>query len=269
MKDLRPDVMNVAYGAGQVAVRVAGDGPDLICLHATGHDGADFGDLAARYGDRYRVLAVDFPGHGFSDASQTVASAQSYSHCVRRVIETMCAQPPVIVGNSIGGAVAITLASEGRTRAIVLCNSGGLLAVDGKVRRITRLFSRFFAKGAHGAWWFPAAFRLYYRMVLPRAPERRREICKMARKRAGVLSEAWASFGKQAADIREEAAALKVPVLVAWAKDDKAIQLKLCLPAISRIPDHRLHLFRGGHAAFLEDRDRFYAVLDEFLKEVG
>lgn len=265
MKDLGEGMVMVPYEDGSVAVHCHGNGPDLICLHATGHDGADFADLSARLDGRYRVLAVDFPGHGHSEPGTEPASAESYAAPVRAVIDALCTTPPVVLGNSIGGAVAMILASEGRTRAVVLCNSGGLLDVTPQVRRITALFARFFRAGARGAWWFPVAFRLYYRMVLPKAPVRRRAIAQGIRGRADVLAEAWESFGRKEADLRAVAASLSVPVLVAWAKDDKAIRLAHCKDAIARIPDHRLQLFQGGHAAFLEDPERFATCLTEFL----
>ncbi|GGE24085.1 alpha/beta hydrolase [Primorskyibacter flagellatus] len=268
MRDFSERIVRVPVLGTEVAVRVCGEGPDLLCLHATGHDGADFDGIAAAFGDRYRVLAPDFPGHGQSGEMSAAADARVYAEVAAGVIDALCDAPPVVLGNSIGGAAAILLAHEGRVRALVLCNPGGLIPLTPTVRRVTRMFSRFFAAGARGAWWFVPAFRLYYRSVLPGARVRRREISRTVANRAGVLSQAWESFGRDDADLRAAAAALDVPVLIAWARSDKAIRLDVCRPAIARIPDHRLHLFRGGHAAFLEDPEAFMPVLGEFLENI-
>jgi 4,5:9,10-diseco-3-hydroxy-5,9,17-trioxoandrosta-1(10),2-diene-4-oate hydrolase len=106
--------------------------------------------------------------------------------------------------------------------------------------------------------------------VLPQAPARaqRERIVGCAEEVAGVLAEAWRSFGNPDADVRGLAAKLSCPVLVAWAKSDRIIQLRRNLPAIRRIPDVRFELFPGGHAPFLECPEAFEASLDRFLSEV-
>ena len=52
---------------------------------------------------------------------------------------------PVIIGNSIGGAVAIRHAARHPVRGLVLCDSGGLVPVDRTVQRFCALFEAFFA----------------------------------------------------------------------------------------------------------------------------
>ena len=55
---------------------------------------------------------------------------------------------------------------------------------------------------------------------------------------------------------------------MAWAKRDRVLQLRRSLPAIRRIRDVRVELFRGGHAPFLECPDEFARVLGRFLDEL-
>jgi pimeloyl-ACP methyl ester carboxylesterase len=111
------------------------------------------------------------------------------------------------VGNSIGGAAAIRFAAAHpeRVTALVLENPGGLDRTDDLVARIAiRAMIAFFAAGARGAPWFPAAFAAYYRMVLQRAAaaEERRRIVASAREIAPLLRDAWTGFGEPEADLR-------------------------------------------------------------------
>lgn len=46
------------------------------------------------------------------------------------------------------------------------------------------------------------------------------------------------------------------------------LPLKRNAPAFDRFPNHRLEGFEGGHAAFLEDPDRFERTLRLFLEDV-
>lgn len=98
-------------------------------------------------------------------------------------------------------------------------------------------------------------------MVLPRAPKRRAEIVAAAYDIAPALAEAWEGFSDLDADIRDLAPKVTAPVLVAWAKDDRFIAWSRCKAAVMNFPHHEARLYRGGHAAFLEDLDVFAADL--------
>jgi 4,5:9,10-diseco-3-hydroxy-5,9,17-trioxoandrosta-1(10),2-diene-4-oate hydrolase len=215
------------------------------------------------------VIALDWPGHGRSAEDRGPAGAARYAEIAERFADALGLRDVVLVGNSIGGAVAIQLAAKrpDLVRALVLADAGGLDRVDVLTRAVTRGMAAFFAAGARGARWYPRAFALYYGLVLsaPAAAPQRVRIVAAAREMAPRLAEAWRSFGESDADLRDVAAALACPVLVAWAKRDRVLQLWRSHPAIRRIPGARLELFDGGHAPFLECPDAFAAALREFL----
>src|SRR5262249_975095 len=166
----------------------------------------------------------------------------------------------VLLGNSIGGAAAIRYAAAHpeRVTALVLENPGGLDGADDRLARsVIGGMVGFFAAGARGAPWFPAAFAAYYRVVLqrgPAAPQRRR-IVASAREIAPLLRDAWIGFGSPDADLRGLLPAIRCPVLVAWAARDQVIQLRRCRPALARFPAARLETFAAGHAPHLETPD--------------
>jgi 4,5:9,10-diseco-3-hydroxy-5,9,17-trioxoandrosta-1(10),2-diene-4-oate hydrolase len=84
------------------------------------------------------------------------------------LLDQLAIEAPIVIGNSIGGAAAIHYAKARPVRALVLCDSGGLVSVDRTVRLFCAAFAAFFARGARGSAWFPWAYALYYRhVVLP------------------------------------------------------------------------------------------------------
>jgi pimeloyl-ACP methyl ester carboxylesterase len=254
-----------------LAIKRAGSGPPIICLTATGHDAQDFEPLAERLKHRFEIICIEWPGHGDSKPDHTPASAARYAELAGAVLRILDVRDPMFIGNSIGGAAAILLAARMQARAVVLCDSGGLVPVTPGVARVCRLFSRFFAAGARGAWYFAPLFALYYRMVLPSplAAGQRRRIVAHARERASAMSEAWSSFGTLEADIRDTAASLEVPVWIAWARSDRILPLKACLPAIRRMKRTKLDTFNAGHTAFLEQPDAFAAGFEDFASGLG
>jgi 4,5:9,10-diseco-3-hydroxy-5,9,17-trioxoandrosta-1(10),2-diene-4-oate hydrolase len=247
-----------------------GDGPPVVCLHAIGHGAADFARLRAHLRGRHRVIALDWPGQGASAADHVPASAGRYADLLAGFLDAARVDRAVLVGNSIGGAVAMRYAHRHpeRVRALVLENPGGLDAATDLAGRVAiGAMVRFFAAGVRRAWWYPRAFAAYYRMVLSGAPAaaQRRRIVESAREIVPVLHEAWRSFGMPDADIRALAPAIACPVLLAWATRDQFIQLRRCRPAIERFPDARVETFPAGHAAHLETPEAFEASLDRFL----
>ena len=249
-----------------------GSGPVILCLPAIGHGARDFEDLSRRLSPEYRVLALDFPGQGNSGPDIKPASATRYTEILSQFIDTLNLNSVVLIGNSIGAATSIRYARlhPQRVKAIVLCDSGGL----GKPNLISKIFIesfvQFFAAGRRGAFWFPWAFDRYYRHVLIMAPahEERDRIIRTAYEIASPLEQAWRSFAKPEENLLAMLPSIECPVLLAWTRQDFVIPLKYAEPSFGLLRNHRLEIFEGGHAAFLEDPDHFERCVREFLRDV-
>jgi pimeloyl-ACP methyl ester carboxylesterase len=256
----------------RLAVASAGSGPPIICLHAIGHGGRDFEAFAAGIRHGFQVVRIDWPGQGRSGADSEPPTPARYAQLLRGVVSTLGLDPPVIIGCSIGGAAAIHYAAKYPARAIVLANSGGLAELTAFNRKACLFISRIFAAGARRAWWFGALFALYYRSILPsRAawPQRRR-IVRAGYETAQTMSQAFAKFAEPAeADQRQAAASLEIPVLVAWSMQDKINLFSAVLPALKQMKHVRIAQFKGGHAAFLEQPQRFISEYLRFIFENG
>jgi 4,5:9,10-diseco-3-hydroxy-5,9,17-trioxoandrosta-1(10),2-diene-4-oate hydrolase len=216
-----------------------------------------------------RGIALDFPGHGDSANDREPASAARYAQLALGFLAALELRGCVLLGNSIGGAVALRLGASvpERVRAVVACNPGGLVPVTPRVRRATGFFAGIHARGASGAWWYPAWYGLYYRTVLQTgaARARRAEIVAQGRRMAPILAQAWRSFGAPDADQRALAPITKQPVLFAWAARDRVVSLRAAEPAIAAFPDARIERFDAGHSPILETPEEFARALDRFL----
>jgi pimeloyl-ACP methyl ester carboxylesterase len=267
-KTLEVDGVSIAYHDS------GGKAPVVICLHAIGHGARDFQDLSQRLGAHHRVIALDFPGQGYSGPDSQPASGTRYTQLLTQFIEKLHLDGVTLLGNSIGGAVAVRYASlhPERVKALVLCDSGGLgPPPDEQSRAYINTFVKFFATGVHGDPSFGPAFAAYYKTVLIAEPAHaeRDRIVLSAYEIAPVLEQAWQSFALPEESLWERLPQIECPVLVAWAESDSVISLKYNEAAFARFPNHRVEVFTGGHAAFLEDPDRFEQKLREFLDTVS
>jgi pimeloyl-ACP methyl ester carboxylesterase len=102
-------VHDVQLPGRRVSTLTMGDGPDVVCVHGLGATKASFFDAAAaltRAG--YRVHALDLPGFGGS--SKPIAapySARWFADTVVEVMDALDVDRAHLVGNSMGGRVAI------------------------------------------------------------------------------------------------------------------------------------------------------------------
>lgn len=88
-----------------------GTGPDVLLLHGAG------GSLHSMYGlfeglkDRFHVLALDLPGHGFTRmGAQRRSGLSKMTADVAAFCEQRAFEPHVIIGHSAGAAIALMMA---------------------------------------------------------------------------------------------------------------------------------------------------------------
>jgi 4,5:9,10-diseco-3-hydroxy-5,9,17-trioxoandrosta-1(10),2-diene-4-oate hydrolase len=179
----------------------------------------------------------------------------------------------ILIGNSIGGAVALQYAFSApeRVQGLILENPGGLDPMDWVKGVFTRLMTSLFSQGHSPAWWYKKGFSDYYRyLILPghKAREQREKIIASAGEIALSLTQAWQSFAEKASDLRYVALSIRCPVLFAWASQDKIVQLGRCLPTIKEFPNRTLKLFPAAHCPHLETPEEFESAVVTFLERI-
>ena len=110
------------------SVLEGGEGAPIILLHGPVAYGAHFFRVIPALVASHRVIAPDLPGHGESDFFQGELTAERVSGWLDDLIECTCLQAPVLVGHTLGGAIAARYAADcGRKLpALVLVDTLGL-----------------------------------------------------------------------------------------------------------------------------------------------
>ncbi|KZB85984.1 hypothetical protein AVL48_27665 [Amycolatopsis regifaucium] len=105
----------------------AGTGPVVLLLPGQGAVSEEWYDVIQGLASHYRVIAVDFPGYGYTEPIAE-ASVPALAAFVWRFARVIGLQRLVLVGHSLGGAVAVHVALEqpSRVSALVLVDSAGL-----------------------------------------------------------------------------------------------------------------------------------------------
>jgi pimeloyl-ACP methyl ester carboxylesterase len=110
--ELKPSLLKISDKLS-VRFQKSGSGPPLLLLHTIRTQLEYFRSLAPLLATSHTVYAVDLPGHGHSPIDPSANFDEPYfRQAVIRFIEELNLSDVTIVGESIGGALALTVAAS-------------------------------------------------------------------------------------------------------------------------------------------------------------
>jgi pimeloyl-ACP methyl ester carboxylesterase len=90
-----------------------GEGRPIVLIHGLGGSLHHMRrPLMEAFGEGYRLIAMDRPGSGYSTRPRGGATVKEQALFVRRFIETLGLERPLLVGHSLGGAIALRTALD-------------------------------------------------------------------------------------------------------------------------------------------------------------
>jgi pimeloyl-ACP methyl ester carboxylesterase len=106
-------------------------GRKLLLLHAAGSNGHSWHYQYEHLGAIHSPIAPDLPGHGRSSGVEGLATIGDYSEFAAAFLDALKIDSAVIVGRSMGGAIAMDFAVRypARTQALVLIATAAKLNV--------------------------------------------------------------------------------------------------------------------------------------------
>jgi magnesium chelatase accessory protein len=134
---------HVSAGGVNWHVQRTGSGPALLLIHGTAASTHSFRDLAAALENRFELIMVDLPGHGFSGAMQA-PTLPRVAEGLGALLKRLDVQPAAAVGHSAGAAIALRMALDGYLTPQLLIGLAPALkpyggAADGAASRLVKL----------------------------------------------------------------------------------------------------------------------------------
>jgi pimeloyl-ACP methyl ester carboxylesterase len=105
-------VRYVTVGGTQVRYITAGEGPALVLLHTLRTQLDMFQRVVPMLAKHFRVYALDYPGHGYSDIPDADYTPDFFAASVAGFLEALEIRDATVVGESIGGSIALLLAAR-------------------------------------------------------------------------------------------------------------------------------------------------------------
>ena len=278
-----PEGRILDVGGVPVHAVVRGTGPDLVMLHGAGGNAREFTfDLIDRLAPRYRCIAFDRPGLGYTGhaapryADRLTHAAESPSEqaaLLSRAHARIGTGAPLVLGHSYGGTVALAWGLERPARALVL-----LGAVSNAWSGHYDLLSTVTGSAPGGAIAVPVLSATVGRGLLDRIT---RAIFAPGEMPDGYLDHLGAeltlrpdslrSNARQVRRLRDDVAALErrypdlaLPVELLHGTRDRIVPAETHARALAaQLPDATLTLLGGvGHMLHHADPDAVVAAVD-------
>jgi pimeloyl-ACP methyl ester carboxylesterase len=263
------------FGRRVNVLDTGGSGPPLLFLHGWSSNWQIFLLNIAAFMETHRCVALDLPGFGASEMPAEAISINGYARVVDAVCDQLGVETVSVVGNSMGGFIGAELALSYDTRVerLVLVSAAGL-STEHLAQTPAVVLARLVTAG------LPLTQRLESHVV--RRPRLRRAgmqwVVRYPEKLSVPLAqELVLSFGKPGFvpalkalleySYRDRLAAIQIPVLIVWGRNDMLVPVGDAERYRRLIGDNaRVEVLEDtGHAPMIERPSRFNALLRGFL----
>src|SRR5215204_5994491 len=112
LKDLPVTERRLDLAGVSTSLLEGGEGPPLVLLHGQGGFAAMWGRVIPHLVGSHHVVAPDLPGLGRSEVRAGNLDARAMVAWLGELIEQTCAEPPVLVGHSLGDLLLPTSRSS-------------------------------------------------------------------------------------------------------------------------------------------------------------
>lgn len=266
---------------GEISFCEAGSGEAVVCLHGLGGTKASFLPTLAALAGPYRVIALDLPG--FGDSAKPLRApydAPWLAAMVAEFLDALGIDRAHLVGNSMGGRVAIelALAKPERVRSLgLLCPSLawlrrrqaaplvrvlrpelGILQLT--PRPLAEFFVRRLIPGAAADGWAAAGVDEFLRAYCT------------ARGRAAFYACARNIYLEPAHGERgfwRRLGELEPPALFVWGRRDQLVPASFRRHVQRVLPRAEHLILPGGHVPQVENPQRTHAALDALFRKAA
>lgn len=256
-----------------------GSGTPVVLVHGLGNSVINWRKNVGPLSQHFRVIALDLPGHGLSQMPRSPFDLSHGAAFLSTFLDTLAIPEAHLVGNSMGGILALelSLSRPRRISSLTLVDSAGLGREIALALRIAAL--PLIGEYLHRPT--PNRVRRLVRWMLydPRHIEVEDLHLRYTYLRRQGSAQALVHYLRtgvgptgQRSEIRRDSSlsSLTQPALIIWGAQDPLFPPMHGERSAHQIPDSRLHIFNHcGHWPHYEYADDFNELLTGFLKAVA
>ena len=249
-----------------------GSGPVVVFLHGSGNGACGYSNFKGNYPELvkagYRVIVPDLIGYGYSDKPDNVEYPLSFFiECVKQTLDQIGVEKYTLVGNSLGGAIALgfALAHPQNVARLILMAPGGLndlpdyLAMPGMAMMFKLFGAGVAPTAATMKEFFQKAFVVNPDCVSDELVAERLELMK--------LQNPQVIKTMKVPNMTERLGEITCPALTLWGLNENMMPDSGIMRLAKGLPNGRMVLVpQCGHWVMIEHRELFNRTVLDFLK---
>jgi pimeloyl-ACP methyl ester carboxylesterase len=248
-------------GSGEPIIMLHGSGPGVSALANWQHN-------LPTLSQRFRVLAPDIVGFGATERPDDITySLRTWTDHVWAFLDAHDIDKTAIVGNSLGGRVALQMATDRPdriSRMVLMGTPGvGMTLSEGLV-------------ALRGYQPSHDAMRDLLRNYFAVDPTMITDELVSIRCEASIADGAYEAYramffdprhsGSELGITESEARAITTPTLLVHGREDKVVPMQVSVTMLGLLPNADLHVFSAcGHWTQIERADEFSALVTDYL----
>jgi pimeloyl-ACP methyl ester carboxylesterase len=262
--------------AALLALDDVGRGDSLILLHGIATDRHIWDLVVPELASERRVVTLDLPGFG---GSAPVGEDFDLKHVAERIVHGLTGRgihgPLDLVGHSLGGGIAITLAANHPrlVRRLVLVAPAGLRPFPATVSNVlvaaadAVLAARRGAVSLTDVWW---GRKLLLSLTAADGAELPPTLARQLVEASATAQRTPAALATiTSADLRPTLAKLSMPLGVIWGELDRTVPIRALDEVVKARPDARITRIPDvGHVPMVESPELFVAALRPLIQDV-
>jgi len=225
----------------------------LLLLHGWRCSAETMQGLADVFKQDFSIIAIDFPGFGYSDLPKEGLDIQGYTEMIHSFLLKKDLKKVHILGHSFGGRIGINFAAQfpEKVQSLILINSGGIKNNSCKIK-IINFLAKFALKLGLKKYK-----KYFYKIFLKEKDvlhaQKNLSLEKTFRK---IVSE----------DLLNQAKKITCPCLLLWGATDTETPLEHGKIWHEHIYKSELYVHPGDHFFFLQNPEWVYKHVQTFLK---
>lgn len=264
-------------GVGTIRYAVAGSGPPVVLLHGLGGSWPVWRPTIPVLALACSVYAPDLPGHGASDKPRMAHTLESGAAFTVGFMDALGLARATLVGNSLGGLLALATALEhpSRVAALVLASPAGL---GRELARPLRWASAPLVGPLLAALEIGLSGGLLHQLFHRPGDIDRGLLKEILTNAAGPgVRRTVLSTLRHGVDLRglrpgmvllERMGQLRCPTLVVWGQEDRVIPVAHAHLVHKYLPGAQVHVLREcGHLPQMEKAPEFNGLVATFLRQ--
>jgi len=235
------------------------DRPPVLLLHGAGGSHLSWPPQIRRLTGQ-RIFALDLPGHGKSEGIGR-QDITEYAKAVYEFMKTVRLSNVVVVGFSMGSAIALSLALTYRKRVLAL----GLIGSGAKLR----VSASTLENASNPSTFMPTVESVIDNSYSSNVDSRVKEqaVQKMAETRQAVFYGDFLACDEF--DVMERVSSIRVPTLLICGSQDRMTPPSRSEYLHEQIKGSQLHIVEeAGHMVMIEKPDEVVGLLTEFVDRI-